>query len=217
VNVAVYQIYYHSDQLPGLDDSFIPYFNKPIGDILRRKREWGVIKQMYRDRSYKNNIYTGCVSWKFREKTRLSGVEFMRRIVPGTTTDVYFTSCGQRKYNNVWEQGERYHPGIIDFTQAIFDGLGRDINIRNMKHYKNKTAFCNFWVGNARFWEKYYDFVSSVDRYIEHFLPDRLQHMLDQQADRKIKSNIVPFVFERLFTTLLAIDSSIQYTNIPRG
>ena len=217
MGVAVYQIYYDDSQRTKLDEEFIPLYSKPYGDIITRERETAVIRHIYESGAYKSNTYTGCVSWKFKEKTRLSASQFLRHIDVHSDNDVYFASCGQRQYSNIWIQGEKYHPGIIELTQHILDNCNININIRELEHKRDMTSFCNFWVGSQKFWVKYFNFIQPVLEYIDNDLPDKYKKLLHIQADKKIKSNIFPFIYERILTTLLSIDSSIKYINIPRG
>lgn len=216
MDIALYQIYYDEEQESLLDSDFIPYYNEPAGDILTRPREMCVMQELYKTKKYINSEYTGCVSWKFRKKVKMSGREFIDAINMSSRADVYFVSCGQRSYKNIWIQGEKYHPGIIALTQRIFDDIGYDINVSTLTHTKDRTAFCNFWAGSPIFWQKYFEFVTPVIDYIDD-LPADLQHIQHVKADRKINSNIIPFIYERLFTTLLAVDTSIQYQRISRG
>lgn len=216
MDITLYQIYYDKDQESLLDSSFIPYYNKPLGDMLTRPREMSVLQEIYKTKKYIDSKYTGCVSWKFNKKVKITGREFIDAIDLSSNTDVYFVSCGQRTYSNIWEQGEKYHPGIIALTQRIFNDIGYDINVSTLTHTKDKTAFCNFWAGTPVFWQKYFKFVSPVIDFIDD-LPVDLKHILHTRADKKINSNIIPFIYERLFTTLLAVDTSIQYQRISRG
>ena len=174
------------------------------------------MRELYDNRKYIDSKYTGCVSWKFNKKAKMTGRKFIDAIDLTSGVDVYFVSCGQRTYDNVWEQGEKYHPGIISLTQRIFDDIGYGTDVSTLKHAKDKTAFCNFWAGTPVFWQKYFEFVTPVIDYLDD-LPVDLKHIQHIKADKKINSNIIPFIYERLFTTLLAVDKSIQYQRIPRG
>lgn len=214
MNVSIYQICYNSQQHHDVDPDFILYDNSHYCDVyskVNNPREYQVFVDNYKNIS---SDYTGYVSWKFYNKTYITGKNFINNI---STADVYFINCGPRSISNVWEQGEKQHPGIIKFTQNIFDNIGYDIDINRLVHDRSKTAYCNFWVGNQIFWKKYMEFTLPIYEYINNHLSVDQQAFIRKRACRGINSDYFPFIMERLFTTLLHIDDSISYVNIPRG
>jgi hypothetical protein len=213
MNISIYQICYDSKQHINVDKDFILYDNSKYNqrfNKLNNPREYQVFLDNYKNI---NSDYTGYVSWKFRSKTGLTGRSFINNF---TEHDLYFVNCGPRSIDNVWEQGERQHPGIIDFTQNIFDAINYDINIKKIKHCRSKTAFCNFWAGSPVFWSKYMKFTTPVYNYIKNNLTTEQKKFISSRACKGITSDYFPFIMERMFTTLLHVDSNISYINIPR-
>ena len=83
------------------------------------------------------------------------------------------------------------------------------MDIRRTRHNLNNLCFCNFWVGNRFFWEKYlnltvplYNLIRSDEHLRELFLSGK--------ADRKSDIPLFPYFMERMFTTLLASDPTIR-------
>jgi hypothetical protein len=211
--ISIYQICYSSQQHRGVDKDFILYDNSHYCNVhskVNNPREYQVFVDNYKSIS---SDYTGYISWKFYSKTKITGIEFINNI---STADVYFINCGPRSISNVWRQGEHQHPGLIKFTQRVIDSVGYDIDINSLSHDVSKTAFCNFWVGNKEFWSKYMKFTLPIYDYITNHLSEDQEKFLRQRACKGINSDYFPFIMERLFTTLLHLDSSIKYVNIPR-
>jgi len=117
---------------------------------------------------------------------------------------------------SVWKHGERWHPGLIKFTQNIFDRLNIDIDLQHLKHTKMASCFCNYWIGSPKFWDQYMNFTRPIYDHIKNDLSYSEVMFIRTRADRGISSDYFPFIMERLFTTLLATDNSISYTNIPK-
>lgn len=216
MNIKVYQIYYNDEQLKFLDRNFIPYNNSDMdNDTIFNQREFPVMLKFKDNECTHDEQLTGFVSWKFQDKVQMTGTKLFDKINHESGySDVYFADCGKRSCSNVWLHGEKYHPGIINFTQEIFNDLGYNIDLKNIKHSLDKKCFCNFIIGNKYFWKKYFTFVEPVFDYINNHLSFDQKKILNKQADRKIKSNLTPFIIERMFTTLIHVDHTIMYTRI---
>lgn len=215
MEVSIYQICYDSKQHAGVDPAFRLYDNSrycKLYDKVNNPREY----QVYIDNHDPfQTDYIGYVSWKFKSKTGMSGDYFINKIKK-SAADVHFVNCGPRSITNVWRQGERQHPGILQFTQTILDSVGYDIDLHKLKHCKSKTSFCNFWVGNKTFWSKYMNFTYPIYNYIQNNLTPEQKSFITKRACRGINSDYFPFIMERLFTTLLHVDKTITYNNISR-
>lgn len=214
MDVSIYQICYCAQQHKEVDKDFILYDNSHYCDKHKKvnnPREYQVFVDNHNRLS---SDYTGFISWKFYNKTHITGREFIDNI---STADVYFINCGPRSVSNVWQQGERQHPGLMKFTQDILDSIGYDIDINNISHDISKVAFCNFWVGNREFWNKYMKFTLPIYDYIINHLSEEQQLFIRKRACKGIDSDYFPFIMERLFTTLLHVDNSISYVNIRRN
>lgn len=93
--------------------------------------------------------------------------------------------------------------------------LKYDIDLFSIKNDVSNTAYCNCWVGNELFWEKYMAFTLPIYYYILYESPLDLRNtFLKKRADKKINAPYFPFIFERLFSTLLVVDPSIKYIKI---
>lgn len=218
--VGLYQIYYKNNQLKGLDPDMIPYDNSALCRVfseLENEREYRVFKDNYEAKTHLDYDYTGFLSWKFLKKTNLSGEYFKNYIInDNLKRDVYFTSAGPT-VTNVWKQGNNRHKGLIQITQPILNQLNYNINLRELWHDISKCSFCNYWVGNKSFWDKYMKFTVPIYNYLtssENNMPEEHVKIYQSRADGGINSNYFSFIMERLFTTLLTVDDTITYKKI---
>lgn len=208
--IAIYQNYYSDKQLTCLDKQFIPHnnANAPHPEY----REYPIFLKFYETGIYQQADYTGIMSWKFGAKTEISGNQFIQFINDHPGHDVYFINPfpAEERFQSVWAQGDLCHPGLIALTQDVFDQIGYDIDIKNLLTTCQTSAYCNFWVGNQTFWDRYIAFTKPVYEYIIN-APESIRQQFFIRADRKSDSVYFPFVMERLFTTLLTINRDINY------
>lgn len=214
-SIAIYQIFYKKKQQYFLEDPFIPYDNSD--SFAPMLCEYGVFKKIFDASVHKQYGHVGAVSWKFKRKTALSGNQFFDFIKRNPGYDVYFVNPFPREtiHHSVWTQGDLHHSEITALTQSILMQLKYDIDLFSVKNDVSNTAYCNYWVGNELFWEKYMAFTLPIYYYILYESPLDLRNtFLKKRADKKINAPYFPFIFERLFSTLLVVDPSIKYIKI---
>lgn len=208
MNAKIFQIYYDSISKKGLDPDFIPYDNTNGNS---KWFEYGVFRDNYYKGNYKSAEYTGFLSWKFRQKTRIWGKEFVTFIEKSEDYDVYFVNPFQgntNRFRSVWECGEYFHPGLKEIVENIFHHIGYSINLNKIVNTHEDTLYCNYWVGNEKFWRMYMDFCEPIYFYIENLIDPVLEEKILKRADPSIKASFIPFIMERLFTTLLYVNGS---------
>lgn len=208
----IHQIYFRPDQLPNLDKSFIPYDNSknPRPDL----REFMVFKKAYEEGQVSGSDYYGYLSWLFTKKSNLTGAEFIAFCERNPGYDVYFVNPFPTEiyHGNMWHHGENHHEGMAEIVQHIFDTLNYGINVRGLPYTVGTHAFCNFWVGNAKFWKTYMDFALPVYNYIFNEMPQEYRDRIFDTAD-KSRNNLhhFSFIFERIFTTLILTNKDITF------
>jgi hypothetical protein len=212
MNIKVYQNFHLDRQIKHLDPAFLPH------DRTRNEypeyRETGVFLDFYRSKGYLEAEFTGIVSPKFCDKTRISGSKFIEFIERNPGFDVYFINpFPQTAYweFNIWTQGEHWHPGIIALAQKLFDDVAYPIRIADLgRNDHNTLLYCNYWIGNARFWHAYMSFITPLFDHITKELPEseRTDYFAVTQYDNP--TPIFPFIFERLFSTIMMTDRGIR-------
>lgn len=204
MRIGIHQIYYDVKQLPKLEKSFIPYDN--TANTNREWAEYHVFETEYRKGTYRNFDYTGFVSWKFGQKSRISGARFQEFMRENPGADVYFINpfpMEELLFRNVWEQGEFYHPGIRDISQKLVEQAGIDLDLKSWPEPRETFAFCNYWAGNAVFWGKYMDFTGKIARILREGLDESDRIFLHSIASRTNNFSYIAFIMERLFSVFI--------------
>lgn len=214
MKINIYQIYYNKDQIPYLDKDLIPYDNTVNEN--REFAEYWVFLENYRKEKHKEADYAGFVSWKFCSKTRVGGKTFIDFIKNNPGYDVYFINPSPDNvdlFPNVWYHGEKYHPGIVEFTQKIMDDLNYNINLKEFRNDDTTTLYCNYWVGNEFFWDEYMKFTLPIYDYINRNITPETKDKQESQhtwAQYHGQFTYSPFIFEKLFSTLLVYRPNIK-------
>lgn len=208
--IKIYQIYFSPDQLGSIDRLFIPYDNSasPRPD----EHEFYVFRKEYLEGKIQAELQ-GYFSWKFQEKTGLKGSDFINFCLQNPGHDVYFINPFPNEicHGNIWRQAEMWTPGITKLTQELLDRCGYAINLATMPRKLTTTAYCNYWVGTAKFWEQYMYFCLPLYDFLHVNQNDTLVKALLSTADSGRKVSYFAFIFERLFSTLLAFTPGISY------
>lgn len=211
MNILVKQIYFRKEQAKHLSPSCSPFFNEVHEDNLFL--EYSVILHLFRQKFHEKADYTGVFSWRFQDKTRVSPGEFFAfcRHHPGY--DVYFINPFPEQthlYRSVWEQGEKCHANLKAIAQDLFDELDYGIDVDAIRNDETNTLFSNYWIGNVSFWERYIEFTKPVYDYISKNKDNNLVKNLKATAPYHYSVSYIPFLMERLFSTLLWKEGSIS-------
>lgn len=214
----LFQIFYLPAQAEQLEPEFIPYSN-----VENPRPEWceyHVFRKEYQAGTCDHGI-TGFVSWKFRQKTGMSGEAFCSSIEAHPGYDVYFVNpfprLAKRWMPNVWRQGDQCHPRLSQITQSLLDKLGYKVNLRSLRMREQHIAYCNYWAGTPQFWQRYMQFCEPIYDLIENGLSHDERAVLLKRADVYSDSCYIPYIFERLFPTLLCIDDDIRALRMHPG
>jgi hypothetical protein len=159
----------------------------------------------------------GLISWKFETKTLVSVGEFCafcdKAFAAGA--DVAFINpmiAAEAVYKDVWEQAEHAgHKGMRTVVDALFSQQQRN-QLGLMP--KSAFAFCNYFVGNARFWSDYMAFCDEILNRIEAFKETNppVYELVYGSANyfRNSGADFRPFILERLFSSFLLLQPGIR-------
>ena len=212
MDIRISQIYYDPGQLPKLETTFVPFDNTENPN--REFAEYYIFEKEYASGKIQPDAHVGYVSWKFGAKTRLSGDKFLNFINANPGYDVYFINpfpLQVKFFRNLWLQGEFYHPGILELAQGIFRAAGYPNQLAKEIHDSSTALYCNYWVGNRRFWDTYMDFVQPLVGVLRSGLGEAEKQKLHSIADHGNDFSFIAFIIERLFTTLLNSNTSIRH------
>ena len=204
----IHQIYFKANQLSELDPAFIPFDNSACA--YPDEREYYVFRTEFEAGRIAPDGYTGYVSWKFGEKTGLTGQAFIDFMRANPGHDVYFVNPYPMEIflGNVWQQGDHRHPGLMGVAQAIFAEASPGFDLAQVPRSLRATAFCNFWVGNKRFWAEFMAFCRPIYDHIQSGLTPEFKMAFESQADPFRSASYFSFLFERLFTTFIGLHRS---------
>jgi hypothetical protein len=214
MTIHIYQSYLHDSDLSELDPAFIPndWRHNPFPEY----REIGIFFDFFNSGKYKSADYVGVLSKKYFSKTKIPGRKFLEFIQQNPGYDVYFINpFPQNKYFsfNVWQHGEMCHKGLAEATQQLMDYAGVNIHLKDLgRNDQNTLLYCNYWVGNAYFWEQYISFLHKLFLCITKEMPPvERQHYFEQTRHYGSTCWLFPFIFERLFSTYLLTHVGIKY------
>jgi len=84
--------------------------------------------------------------------------------------------------------------------------LGYGIELKKLINNSDTLLYCNYWVGNEKFWQSYMNFVTPIYHYLKNDIRPEELDFLNQNATRKRDINYFPFIFEIMFSTLRTHD-----------
>lgn len=220
-NTKIFQIYFKSELKEHCDPAFDPLDNtkNPRPEL----REWDVWDREHSKRMKSKLTHWGYVSWKFKEKTNLTGEQVFNFIDDNPGYDVYLLNpciLNESLFSNSWEQGDLYHPNISDIGNSFFKKLGyEDVDVKGMMLDRNKTVFANYIVGSREFWDKFMEFTRKLFAEAEkdpEFKTQVFGAGLSNYAHDKSLPNFT-FLIERLIPTYLELENinSIGFTHTP--
>jgi hypothetical protein len=199
MNLKIYQSYYDNSQLGSLSLEFIPFNNTENKEP--NLREYPLWKKLYEEHKDTDD-YWGLVSWRYNQKTSLTPVEFKTWILENPDYDVYHVDPFPdiaADYINVWTQGDRWCPGMVDFCNRLFPKLGINEKVQEMHYDADDFSLANYYVGNSKFWTSFINFldhciqICKEDKELNYYMFEKTIHYNGSQVPN------FPFVTERLF------------------
>lgn len=211
-DIAIYEILYGQNHSL-TDASFTGY------DVNNYQPEWREFRHLidfYRTGGYLKHDLSGLFSPKFSLKTKILGCEFLEFCQKNSSADVIFINPFPQIeyiYFNAWEQGECWHPGLINAANTLLYNAGFDVDVSSIKRQtSSELLFSNFWVGNQSFWNQYIgDFLNPIALYLESESGRMLSQHLNKPTYHSTDCGYLPFIIERLFSTFLSLNSNINF------
>jgi hypothetical protein len=183
-------------------------------------REFYLFTELFKSLNWVNSTYSGIVSPKFCLKTKVTIKEFKKFVIQNPGFDVYFVNpFPQMAYfnYNIWDHGEIFHPGIINLSQKLLNAVGIPWRLDDVARTSyDLLCYCNYWVGNEKFWIKYVgNILNPIRLFIENNKDPELIRELFSLTIHTNPTPMFPFIIERLFTTFLYFSQEIKYIHYP--
>lgn len=203
----IFQIWYRQEHKPRLDPAFEPYDNSSARSALL---EFRVLAELSQRSDLQQAPLWGALSWKFSEKTGMSGQEFKDAIAARPGYDAYFCNPHPETeaiYHNLWLQGETAHPNFLVLCREVFAVAGLPADMLTEIQPAEQFAACNYIVATPAFWKRYVGFVSRVLLAADRKLSATARAILySPNADpgcMHANASYVPFLVERLLPVFL--------------
>lgn len=217
INMKIFQIYFKPELAQHCDPLFDSLDNtaNPRPEL----REWDVWDRYHEQRLEENLDLWGYFSWKFKEKTNLTGQQVFNHIISNPGHDVYlFNPCviNEALWPNSWYQGDMWHKGISGIANTFLDKVGyTDVDVLSILLDRNKTVFANYVVGNQKFWTKFMEFSRRLFTEAEKDPAFNLEVFGLGRSNYAYDSSLPMFTFliERLIPTFIELEglSSCPY------
>lgn len=203
--IKVFQIHYMPEQADCLDPSFLPFDNAASTDP---SLEFGVTKQLHQSQIVGDAALWGTVSWKFQQKTGMTGQYLLDYLISHPGYDVYHCNPNpelEALYQNMWMHAQTCHPRFLELVRSVFELGGLDPAVCHFLQPAKAFSSANYTVATPAYWAAYVGF---IDRVLQPAMSDAVlrEQLLSQRAD---PANLhrgacyLPFVIERLFGVFL--------------
>lgn len=201
MNIKIYQSFYDSRQIALLDHAFIPYNN--LANENPDAREYPLILDLYsKNRNYDG--HWGLLSWKFKNKARLNGEEFIEMIDSKPGYDLYhfnpFPYISHAYANPFIHADEFHHIGMASYIDDLMLEMGyKDFKVREENFLPEHFIYCSFYIGNSFFWERWISFLQTCV-----YVSEKNEHLRNYLHGRTSNHDNIPnfynfsFVIERL-------------------
>lgn len=206
-SVKISQIFYKDEQKPLLDAGFTPLDNSWHND---ETLEFAVFQRLYGDGAFEGADYFGALSWRFTEKTGLTGQALLEVVRSKPDVDLFYMNPfphNEAIHQSLWLQGKTAHPGFLEVCTAFFEAAGLEPTDIYRLIPSSGFSVCNYFVARPAFWKSYIPFVERCLENAEAGMPpDLCKRMHSAEGDwRGIHkgATYVPFIIERLLPAFL--------------
>ncbi|WP_151445713.1 hypothetical protein [Lacisediminimonas profundi] len=205
--IRIFQIYFEAWQKELLDPAFAALNNSGVKS---EAMEFDVFERLARSEHVKGATLWGALSWRFSEKTGMSGADLIKAVQANPGMDVYYCNPyphNEALYHNMWTQGETTHPRFLALSRALFQAVGLPEDELSSISTSNSCSAANYFIASPAFWSKYLTFVRKVLTLAERKLSPEARSLLHSTMadDRGLHrgATYLPFIVERLFPVFM--------------
>lgn len=210
----ILQIHYDDASKRMLDPGFIPL--EIAGNPRADWREYWGIRDFFLNNHLDEDTYYGFLSPLFRDKTRLSAqqVEAWMESQPGADVYTFSPSMSDSAcYVNVFEQGNRRHPGLLEVTREFLHTIDLEVDFRTLLNDFRTCVFCNYIIAKPVFWQQWFaigEVLFETAERNETPLAAKLNQITDYG---KGSVEMKVFLVERLGSLILALAPELKVIN----
>jgi len=207
MNLKIFQSYISDLQKKYVSEFAIPYSARFNDD--QDSREYQLFKIINAEHIQSNDIW-GLVSWKFDQKNIICLKEFIdyAKIKFLNGSDCVFINpmiALEALYLNPWEQGA--HSGHLNLEKIQqYLAFNFDDSVLTLSGI-NSFALCNYFIGNSKFWNKYFMYIDTALSKLTNELNNKTEvgcvYGGTAHYSRDTGVTMQPFVIERLFSSFV--------------
>jgi len=206
----IFQIYYDETTRRSLEPGFLP-----LDNTANERPDWyefWVIRNFLRKSPLAENNWYGFLSPNFYSKTGLTSKtirDFLE--VAKDQCDVALISFAWDQvayFQNPFEQGEIWHPGIANLSQSVIRHLGYDIDLSKMVTHSQNFTFSNYIIAKPSYWREWQAVADNLFSLIEDQSSDLSESLkrLTSYGSLARQAPIKAFIQERLPSIILSGD-----------
>lgn len=203
-SAKIFQIFYDDKSRSKLDAGFIGLDN---GSALADGwYEFSPIVNYLEANKLEDDVWYGFLSPKFKFKTGCDSeyvYHFLDRVPSSAEVAIFSPGWDQLSYFlNPWEQGEIWHPSLVQVTEQFLKATRRDAGLESIVTDATTSVFSNYFAAKKRFWLAWLE----IAKDLKQFVTDNADFN-SQLISYGGHENLAPmktFVQERLASYLLA-------------
>lgn len=153
----VFQIFHDEPTRSQIDAGF-----EPLDNTAARTPEWreyGAIRNFFLNNSLNEDELYGFLAPDFGARTGLSAESVQAFIRDNPDRDVYTFSPPEVDaacYLNVFEQGNRHYPGLIEAAEAFLREVPLDVDLRTLPMNSRSSVCGHYIVAKPSFWSTWF-------------------------------------------------------------
>ena len=138
-SISIWQIYYQAVQKSQLDSAFVPLDNSRFPS---ETHELAVFQRLHTSGATAPYSAWGALSWRFAEKTGLSGHELLQIVQQSPSVDVFYMNPFphiEALFASPWWHGEVAHPDLLEVGNAFLDAAGLSAGMAEVTYRAENT------------------------------------------------------------------------------
>jgi len=204
--LKIHQIFYDDLTKSKLDLGFIP-----LDNTKNERPDWfefWPIRNYLNKNELEDDTWYGFLSPRFQEKMGIDS-RYIKNMIDehGHTADAFLISPAWDQicfFQNPWEQGEVWHPGLITEGQKFFDLISYPVDLRAMVSDLTNTVFSNYIIAKKSFWIEWKRIANLFWDYAETSDEESNVRRSTSYGNKKNQYPIKTFIQERFSTTILS-------------
>ena len=212
MKTRIYQICYSKETLENIPKGFLALDN--VANERPDWREYWAIRNFLLNNYLTDDTLYGFFSPKFNQKTNLDYEKIQNFLSLNYTNEdvVAFSPFWDliSIFKNTFEQGDFFHPGLMDVCQKFADIYLSGINLKNSITHCENTIFCNYFIAKKTFWTEWLAIGEMLFKSSEDYQNDFAKQLNEVTTYGVQKVPMKVFVQERLVTICLLANSNFK-------